>query len=408
MTTTTQIENLSTHFQAMRTQATGHLFERNREVKSAVLAVIGGVHHLQLGPPGTAKTLLVRTITSMIEGANQFETLLTGQSLEEELYGPFDIAGLKNGHYLRLTRGYMSEAHFAFVDEVYKGSSTILNSMLWMMNERKFKNDGVVHDTPLITMFGASNEQPQIGELDALDDRFHLRHYVKGVTTNETFEQMMRAAASGWTVEPEINIAQVQEANSLIKGIHIPDEIFTAMRDLWRELATQNVYPTDRRFTDCIKVLRASAIFEGRDECSTVDMSALTDALWREAGDAPIVESVVLDVANPLDKKALAILDRLNELAPQVDATIAQEARVVRIRKTRELVEKIDSSVGELDLLIKEAAAAKVDVPRVMEARDRINAYSRRLIRDGYGYKGPIDKLSPETLNAIIDGTYEG
>jgi MoxR-like ATPase len=140
--------------------------------------VLAGEHVLLLGPPGTAKSALVRAIAQAF-GGTYFERLLTKFSTPEELFGPISLKALEQDRYQRVTAGKLPEAEFAFVDEVFKANSAILNSLLTAMNERLFHNDGAPTQMPLVALFGASNELPEGKELEALFDRFLLRFDVQ-------------------------------------------------------------------------------------------------------------------------------------------------------------------------------------------------------------------------------------
>ncbi|KAK9791127.1 hypothetical protein WJX73_003201 [Symbiochloris irregularis] len=115
------------------------LCEREAEARLMLLAALAGEHILFIGPPGTAKSELGRRLASLCAGSF-FERLLTRFSVPEELFGPLSMRALENDQYLRITSGYLPEAHVAFLDEVFKANSAILNSLLTLMNERQFDN----------------------------------------------------------------------------------------------------------------------------------------------------------------------------------------------------------------------------------------------------------------------------
>ncbi|NIO11306.1 MAG: AAA domain-containing protein, partial [Deltaproteobacteria bacterium] len=67
--------------------------------------------------------------------------------------------------YRRVTSHKLPEAHIAFLDEIFKANSSILNAILTLINERLFHNGKDVVSVPLLTLFGASNELPEDDEL---------------------------------------------------------------------------------------------------------------------------------------------------------------------------------------------------------------------------------------------------
>ena len=136
------------------------LVERETEVRLLLLAAFCGEHLLLLGPPGTAKSELGRRLSAVCGGASFFERLLTRFSVPEELFGPLSMRGLENDQYVRQTDGYLPTATVAFVDEVFKANSAILNSLLTILNERLFDNGNERVKVPLLCLVGASNELP--------------------------------------------------------------------------------------------------------------------------------------------------------------------------------------------------------------------------------------------------------
>ncbi len=92
------------------------------------------------------------------------------------------MRALEEDRYVRQTRGYLPEAEVAFIDEIFKANSAILNTLLTIINERQFDNGSSREHVPLLTVVGASNELPESEELDALYDRFLVRRQVNQVS----------------------------------------------------------------------------------------------------------------------------------------------------------------------------------------------------------------------------------
>src|SRR5205085_7549867 len=159
-----------TSIQQLRADLATRFAERKNVIDGAVCAVLAQEHVLLLGPPGTAKSALARAIAQAFSGV-YFERLLTKFSTPEELFGAVSLMALVQDRFARVVTGKLPEAEFAFVDEIFKANSAILNSLLTLVNERVFHNDGSPMRCPLVTMFGASNELPEGKELEALFDR---------------------------------------------------------------------------------------------------------------------------------------------------------------------------------------------------------------------------------------------
>src|SRR5688572_32275462 len=125
-------------------------------IRLLMIAVVAGEHCVLLGPPGTAKSALIRSLAELMQ-ARYFEYLLTRFTEPNEIFGPVDIAAFREGTYRRKTETMLPEAEIIFLDEVFKSNSAILNSLLTVLNERKFNNGSRVVDVPVISVFGATN-----------------------------------------------------------------------------------------------------------------------------------------------------------------------------------------------------------------------------------------------------------
>src|SRR5256714_3456131 len=165
---------LATRFQEAARVMEQNFLDKQEIIRLLLVSVAAGEHMLLVGPPGTAKSALVRAFARLID-ARYFEYLLTRFSEPNELFGPVDIRAFREGTYTRKTETMLPEAEIVFLDEIFRSNSAILNSLLTILNERKFANGSKIQAVPLLSMFGASNEVPNDDNLAAIFDRFLLR-----------------------------------------------------------------------------------------------------------------------------------------------------------------------------------------------------------------------------------------
>jgi len=158
---------------------------REEEARVAVLALLTKSHAVFIGEPGTAKSALIRRLSQLVN-CRFFYYLLSKYTVPDELIGAIDPVAYKQGRFVRNFKGKLPDCEIAFIDEVFKGNSETLNTLLNIMNERIFvDSDGTVYQCPLHTLFGASNELPMDSELSAFYDRFLLRHFVKRIDSTK-------------------------------------------------------------------------------------------------------------------------------------------------------------------------------------------------------------------------------
>src|SRR5229473_1415762 len=178
---------------AIRDELNQLFLERAELIDGALCALLSAHHLLIIGPPGTAKSMLADELCRRIEGANYFQWLLTRFSTPEEIFGAVSLKALEQDDYRRVTSHKLPEAHIAFLDEIFKANSSILNAILTLINERLFHNGKEITTVPLLTLFGASNELPEDDELMALYDRFLLRFVVNYIVEDFRFLKMLQA-----------------------------------------------------------------------------------------------------------------------------------------------------------------------------------------------------------------------
>lgn len=320
--------DLTERIRSLRDALMTGLVERDVAIRLALIASLAGEHLLLLGPPGTAKSLVARRLRQAFSSATYFERLLTRFTVPEELFGPLSIKGLEEDRYERLTEAYLPQAAIAFLDEIFKANSAILNSLLTLLNEREFDNGKRREKTPLIAVVGASNELPQDGELEALFDRFLLRLHV-GPVSKDAFPDLL-----GLRGEPvpevsdelKLTAADLEAVQRAAEAVQVPDDVTAMLCDLRDWCTAEEIAVSDRRWRKVVKLLQVSALTNGRDAVSVWDAWLLQHCLWDTPEDR---EKVYEWYATRVGASAAMDPARLTRIV------VAWEARLERDRHHR-------------------------------------------------------------------------
>jgi MoxR-like ATPase len=299
-------------------------FERGEEIRGSILALLARQHVLLLGPPGSAKSLMVEDLCGRI-GGNYFDWLFTKFTTPEEIFGPISLKALEQDKYTRITTGKLPEAHIAFLDEVWKASSSILNALLRIVNERKFDNNGAPQKVPLLTLFGASNELPESSELSALYDRFLLRYVTQYIADPQNFVNMLAIPQA--PVDAKITLDELFLMQAEADKVAIPDEVYIAIVNLKEILKKENIISSDRRYKQALSLIRSSAYLSGRAQAAIEDLTILQHVLWSQQSEQKTVQKIVLSTINPILSRIQEILDMAMEIHHQaLDPNILKDA----------------------------------------------------------------------------------
>lgn len=319
MTLQKRIQDLVRHLSA-------GMHEREEIVAVSFLAALSGQNTFLYGPPGTAKSLISRRIACGFEHPTYFECLMNRFSTPEEVFGPVSIKELKEDRYVRKTDGYLPMAEFAFLDEIWKSSPAILNALLTLINERRFRNGGKIEEVPLKALIAASNETPEVNQgLDALYDRFIVRLMVPPITLSDHFDKLLdsspteanvavpgelmvkRAEWEAWRKEIQSSIRLSKETLTIVHLIR------SALQD---QCDTLRVYVSDRRWQRAAMLMKAAAFFNGRKETNHSDALLLQHCLWTTHENREAVAEIVANAVRETGFESeidLAALDRAKD-----------------------------------------------------------------------------------------------
>ncbi len=272
------------------------LIGREEQAQCLLLAALCGEHVLLIGPPGTAKSELARRLQLLL-GGRYFERLLTRFTVPEELFGPLSLAALDEGRYLREIDGYLPTASVAFLDEVFKANSAILNALLTLLNERAFDQGAQRISVPLATLVAASNDVPDDPALLAFHDRFLFRCTVAPVS-DEAFEALLRSDAlaatdaesgvGGAEARPFAGLFSIADASA---AVVLPGSIVAALAAIRGVLAEASIEVSDRRWVQTVRALKVAAASHGRAEVAEVDLWLLRWLLAADPQQATRIEA---------------------------------------------------------------------------------------------------------------------
>ncbi|MEZ8035792.1 AAA family ATPase [Vibrio crassostreae] len=280
------------------------LHEREQILSISLLSTLSGQNTFLFGPPGTAKSLISRRLACAFESQKYYEHLMNRFTTPEEVFGPVSIQELKQDKYIRKTEGYLPDAEFAFLDEIWKSSPAILNTLLTLINEHVFKNGSEIIKAPIRSVIGASNEVPQENQgLDALYDRFITRLMVPPIVLEDNFNLLLNAKPS--TSEPnvdkelKVSLSELNQWNEAIHNVELSNDTLLVIKYIRNEISEKNeelgLYVSDRRWQKAANLLKASAFFNERNYTNLTDTILLKHCLWTSPENRICTEEIVMN-----------------------------------------------------------------------------------------------------------------
>ena len=313
------------------------IYEKETEIALSLLAALAGESVILLGPPGVAKSMVARQLKTAFSGARSFEYLMSRFSTPDEIFGPVSIQKLKNSDtYERAVDGYLPTADVVFLDEIWKAGPAIQNTLLTVINEKLFRNGNRETHLPLKLLVAASNELPAKGEgLEALWDRFVIRIESRPIRQEKNFRAMLMEGKSeeGRAKNPNaISAEEYQEWTDRISGVGVKDEVLDAIASIRKSLSAvnvdeaeerRNIYVSDRRWKNIVRLLRTSAFVHDRPEAAMCDLLPVYHCLWQEPEECDAVRAIVIR----------ALFAKHADKLVEMKAALAEDIKYNRIRR---------------------------------------------------------------------------
>lgn len=309
------------------------IYEKETEISLSLLAALAGESIILLGPPGVAKSMVARQLKTAFRDALSFEYLMSRFSTPDEIFGPVSIQKLKTSDtYERAVEGYLPTADVVFLDEIWKAGPAIQNTLLTVINEKIFRNGNREIHLPLKLLVAASNELPAKGEgLEALWDRFVIRIESRPIKLEKNFRAMLLDSNESHTdltdstdfSDLKITAEEYAEWAEKICKIGVKEEVLDAISAIRKSLRAvnvdeaaerRNIYVSDRRWKNIVRLLRTSAFMQDREEVDICDLLPIYHCLWQEPEERDAIRSIVIRALfSPFAEKLVEMKNALAE-----------------------------------------------------------------------------------------------
>ena len=383
------------------------IYEKETEISLSLLAALAGESIILLGPPGVAKSMVARQLKTAFREAQNFEYLMSRFSTPDEIFGPVSIQKLKTSDtYERAVEGYLPTADVVFLDEIWKAGPAIQNTLLTVINEKIFRNGNREMHLPLKLLVAASNELPAKGEgLEALWDRFVIRIESRPIKLEKNFRAMLLEVKSeeqraselkseergAFEVKSEerrvnnsnaITAEEYAEWTERIDKIGVKIEVLDAISAIRKSLRAvnvdeaaerRNIYVSDRRWKNIVRLLRTSAFMQDREEVDICDLLPIYHCLWQEPEERDAIRNIVIR----------ALFSPFADKLVEMKNALAEDIKYHRVRRNPEdgrdyegEIEALSDGLSSLEKQLGENLFASAD------DKAEISAYLRDFYKE--------------------------
>jgi len=275
--------------------------EREALISLLLLTVLSGQNMFILGKPGVAKSEIVYQASLLFKKVRIFRYLLTKYTTPEEIFGSISLDELKKGRFYRRISKKLADVEIGFLDEIFKGNSSILNSLLMIANEKIYINDTEVVKVPLISLFGASNEIPdeeEMEELQALYDRFTIKFIAEPIKDFKNFSKLLLQDENQLQIENELllELNDVLTIHDKAMEITPGQKVLNLIYEVREYCYENNYYVSDRKFKNILTILKVCAFVNGRSDIVAEDLFLLPYMIWEKPEDFATIENDIHNI----------------------------------------------------------------------------------------------------------------
>jgi MoxR-like ATPase len=305
--------------------------EREEQIELLGISLVTGIDPLFLGDPGVGKTWMIELLLMLLDGASDedfFNTLVFKETPADDILGMRSLPAMKAGKIERIMDGFLPTAVVAYLDEIFKASPTLVNSLLDVMANRKLKVGKTVHQlSQLLCIFASSNELPDREDMLPFRDRFGLTNVVQPVRTPEGRKRVMTIQdeyqSGGKSLDlsnaPRLTLDEVAKIRLEVMGLHFPDPVKEILSTCMERFEGKGFLPSMRRQGQMIAGLKGRAWSQGRDHVTTDDVILLQHMAWNQLDHADDARTVVLEFANVFARKGARMREALEPILTELE-----------------------------------------------------------------------------------------
>lgn len=328
--------------------STQGMIGREQLAELVVLAAVAHEHLLVIGPPGTAKSAVVRRVSQTL-GGRYFEYLLGRFTEPSELFGAVDLKKLKEGKVETDITGMLPEADIVFLDEVFLGSTAILNTLLGILNERRFKRGHTDIISPLKVCIGAANSLPDDPNLAAFSDRFLIHLFIDLVPDHQLEAMLEGGWASSLTqLSAQLDIAQLDELHLAVKNVDLT-QVRPLLANAVRSLRNAGITLSDRRIVRVQHLIAAATVLNNREIATQQDLWPLLYVLPTEDAQQQGREILRQELSLSMNSRLFSSVE---------EATLQPQSRMNRlIERATDVLNAEPVSKADIELTLREIDA---------------------------------------------------